>query len=148
MAVRSHLALLRELGAKVMVFAEVSGCIHGEQQTPVHLRPRFPPARWAEYGAKLTAFARYTQALGVQIAYHHHMGTVIESAQDIDNLMIHTGEEVGLLLDTGHLTFAGRIRWRWHNAGLRGSTMFIAKMCARRCWPMSKTVKPVFWTRC
>lgn len=106
-AVRSHLALLCELGAKVMVFAEVSGCIHGEQQTPVHLRPRFPPARWAEYGAKLTAFARYTQALGGQIAYHHHMGTVIESAQDIDNLMIHTGEEVGLLLDTGHLTFAG-----------------------------------------
>ncbi|CAJ0952037.1 unnamed protein product [Ranitomeya imitator] len=35
------------------------------------------------------------------------MGTVIESAADIDNLMIHTGPEVGLLLDTGHLTFAG-----------------------------------------
>ncbi|MEZ1647179.1 TIM barrel protein, partial [Enterobacter hormaechei] len=51
--------------------------------------------------------ARYTQQQGVQIAYHHHMGTVIESAEDVDNLMIHTGEAVGLLLDTGHLTFAG-----------------------------------------
>ncbi|AVO99180.1 MULTISPECIES: myo-inosose-2 dehydratase [Enterobacter] len=106
-AVQSHLTLLRELGAKVLVFAEVSGCIHGEQQTPVHLRPRFPHARWQEYGEKLTAFARYTQQQGVQIAYHHHMGTVIESAEDVDNLMTHTGEEVGLLLDTGHLTFAG-----------------------------------------
>ncbi|STD26616.1 Rhizopine catabolism protein mocC [Enterobacter asburiae] len=44
-AVQSHLTLLRELGAKVLVFAEVSGCIHGEQQTPVHLRPRFPQER-------------------------------------------------------------------------------------------------------
>lgn len=55
----------------------------------------------------MTEFARYTQSQGVQIAYHHHMGTVIESAQDVDNLMEHTGPEVGLLLDTGHLTFAG-----------------------------------------
>jgi inosose dehydratase len=106
-AVQSHLTLLRELGAKVLVFAEVSGCIHGEQQTPVHLRPRFPQARWKEYGEKLTEFARYTQQQGVQIAYHHHMGTVIESADDVDNLMTHTGDAVGLLLDTGHLTFAG-----------------------------------------
>lgn len=106
-AVQPHLTLLRELGAKVLVFAEVTHCIHGEQQTPVHLRPRFPDKRWKEYGEKLTAFARYTQQQGVQIAYHHHMGTVIESADDVDNLMVHTGPEVGLLLDTGHLTFAG-----------------------------------------
>ena len=35
------------------------------------------------------------------------MGTVIETAQDIDNLMEYTGPEVGLLLDTGHLTYSG-----------------------------------------
>ncbi|PHM70937.1 myo-inosose-2 dehydratase [Xenorhabdus kozodoii] len=106
-AVQPHLTLLRELRATVMVFAEVTYCIHGDQEKPVHLRPRFPAERWKEYGEKLTAFARYTQSQGVQIAYHHHMGTVIESAEDIDNLMENTGEEVGLLLDTGHLTFAG-----------------------------------------
>ncbi|MBD2814959.1 myo-inosose-2 dehydratase [Xenorhabdus sp. Flor] len=107
MVVQPHLTLLRELGAKVMVFAEVTNCIHGEQDKPVHLRPIFPAERWQEYGEKLTEFAHYTQSQGVQIAYHHHMGTVIESAEDIDNLMKNTGEEVGLLLDTGHLTFAG-----------------------------------------
>ncbi|MDE9534127.1 myo-inosose-2 dehydratase [Xenorhabdus bovienii] len=106
-AVQPHLALLRELGASVMVFAEVTDCIHGDQEKSVHLRPLFPVERWQEYGEKLTAFARYTQSQGVQIAYHHHMGTVIESAEDVDDLMEHTGEEVGLLLDTGHLTFAG-----------------------------------------
>ena len=106
-AVQPHLTLLRELGASVMVVCEVTNCIHGEQGTPVHLRPQFPADRWEEYGKKLTEFARYTQSQGVQIAYHHHMGTVIETADDIDNLMTHTGPEVGLLVDTGHLTFAG-----------------------------------------
>ncbi|MGL5679843.1 MAG: myo-inosose-2 dehydratase [Plesiomonas shigelloides] len=106
-AVQDHLTLLRELGANVMVFCEVTDCIHGKQQVPVNQRPHFPAERWAEYGTKLTEFARYTQSQGVQIAYHHHMGTMIETEQDIDLLMQHTGEEVGLLLDTGHLTFAG-----------------------------------------
>lgn len=106
-AVQDHLTLLRELGSNVMVFAEVTGCIHGNQQMPVNLRPLFPADRWEEYGRKLTEFARYTLSQGVKIAYHHHMGTVIETEQDIDNLMRHTGDEVGLLLDTGHLTFAG-----------------------------------------
>ncbi|MCA6219888.1 myo-inosose-2 dehydratase [Photorhabdus antumapuensis] len=106
-AVQSHLTLLRELGANVMVFAEVTNCIHGNQNKPVHLRPQFPANRWQEYGEKLTEFARYTQEQGVQIAYHHHMGTVIETEEDIDHLMKNTGNEVGLLLDTGHLTFAG-----------------------------------------
>jgi inosose dehydratase len=106
-AVQPHLTLLRELGAKVMVFAEVTDCIHGEQDKSVYLRPQFPAEQWREYGEKLTKFARYTQSQGVQIAYHHHMGTVIETEADIDNLMKHTGPDVGLLLDTGHLTFAG-----------------------------------------
>ena len=106
-AVQDHLTLLRELGANVMVFCEVTDCIHGKQQVPVNQRPHFPAERWVEYGAKLTEFARYTQSQGVQIAYHHHMGTMIETEQDIDLLMQHTGEEVGLLLDTGHMTFAG-----------------------------------------
>ncbi|WJY14341.1 myo-inosose-2 dehydratase [Pectobacteriaceae bacterium CE90] len=106
-AVQDHLNLLRSLGADVMVFAEVTGAIHGDQQKPVHLRPRFPVERWQEYGDKLSEFACYTQRQGVQIAYHHHMGTVIESADDVNQLMEHTGPEVGLLLDTGHLTFAG-----------------------------------------
>ncbi|KAA1189331.1 myo-inosose-2 dehydratase [Photorhabdus heterorhabditis] len=106
-AVQSHLTLLRELGANIMVLAEVTNCIHGDQNKPVHLRPQFPADRWQEYGEKLTEFARYTQEQGVRIAYHHHMGTVIETAEDIDHLMKNTGDEVGLLLDTGHLTFAG-----------------------------------------
>ena len=49
-------------------------------------------------------------------AYHHHMGTVVETTAEIDRLMTATGGSVGLLLDTGHLAFAGAdpadIAWR------------------------------------
>ncbi|MEZ8142276.1 myo-inosose-2 dehydratase [Enterovibrio norvegicus FF-33] len=106
-AAQSHLKLLKALGAKVMVFAEVTGCIHGNQAVPVERRPAFPEKCWDDYGKKLTEFAKYTQSQGVQVAYHHHMGTVIESESDIDRLMAETGPEVGLLLDTGHLHYAG-----------------------------------------
>jgi inosose dehydratase len=41
------------------------------------------------------------------MAFHHHMGTVIETEAEIDRLMALTGPAVGLLLDTGHLVYAG-----------------------------------------
>ncbi|HEV2286772.1 MAG TPA: TIM barrel protein, partial [Steroidobacteraceae bacterium] len=60
-----------------------------------------------ELGARLTEVAAATAAAGVRLAYHHHMGTVVQSEADIDALMQATGPEVGLLLDTGHAAFAG-----------------------------------------
>ncbi|WP_271273465.1 myo-inosose-2 dehydratase [Aliamphritea hakodatensis] len=106
-AIEDHLTLLQNLGATAMVYCEVTGCIHGDQQTPVSRRPRMPADQWQSYGEKLTKVAEYTRSRGVKIAYHHHMGTVIETEQEIDLLMQHTGPAVGLLLDTGHLTYAG-----------------------------------------
>ena len=44
---------------------------------------------------------------GVGMAFHHHMGTVVQTEAEIDRLMAMTGDDVGLLLDTGHLAFAG-----------------------------------------
>ena len=40
------------------------------------------------------------------ISFHHHMGTAIETEEELDNLMNNTGEAVQLLFDTGHMTFA------------------------------------------
>jgi inosose dehydratase len=90
-----------------MVFAEVSRCTHGDQAAPMSQRPHLPKADWPRFGARLTQLAERMQREGLHMAYHHHMGTVVQTAQDIDQLMGHTGEAVGLLLDTGHLTYAG-----------------------------------------
>ena len=106
-AVEAHLSLLAAMGCTTMVFAEVSGCVHGERDTKLSRRPRLDDKGWRRLAAGLNEVARHLQKRGVRMAYHHHMGTVIETADEIDRLMTMTGPEVGLLLDTGHLTYAG-----------------------------------------
>ena len=43
--------------------------------------------------------------MGFKPTYHHHMGCVIQSSDDIDKLM-HGTKHLPLLFDTGHLAFA------------------------------------------
>jgi len=104
---RPHLDLLKAVGSSVLVFADVSGAIHGDLQRPLSQRPRLKASEWREFGRRLTELAAMTAAEGVRLAYHHHMGTVVQSEEDIDTLMDATGADVGLLLDTGHAAFAG-----------------------------------------
>jgi len=106
-AMRPHFELLHALKCQVMVFAEVSRCTHGDQLAPLSQRPHLPEGQWARFGERLSALAQRMQDEGLRMAYHHHMGTVVQSAQDIDRMMANTSEAVGLLLDTGHLTYAG-----------------------------------------
>ncbi|GGX65116.1 myo-inosose-2 dehydratase [Saccharospirillum salsuginis] len=106
-AIEDHLHLLASLGADVMVFCEVTGCVHGDRQTPVSHRPTLTDAQWERLTEGLEAVARHCLERGVRIAYHHHMGTVIESDADVRRLMDNTSDAVGLLLDTGHLMYAG-----------------------------------------
>ncbi len=106
-AVEAHLNLLSTLGGTVMVYAEVSRCVHGDRSTPVSRRPKMTDADWSLFNARLTEMASYLCSRNMRLAYHHHMGTVVESAADIDRMLDGTGPEVELLLDTGHLTYAG-----------------------------------------
>jgi inosose dehydratase len=106
-AVASHLRLLAENGATVMVYGEVADAIQGQPQ-PLYKRPRFTSrAQWQAYADKMTAFAAHTLAHGVRLSYHHHMGAYVESPADVDTLMELSGPELGLLFDSGHMTFGG-----------------------------------------
>jgi myo-inosose-2 dehydratase len=106
-ALRPHLDLLKKMGSTVLVFAEVTGAVHGDRTRPLSARPRLGAAAWHQFGHRLTELAAATAREGVRLAYHHHMGTVVQSEADIAALMDSTGAEVGLLLDTGHAAFAG-----------------------------------------
>jgi inosose dehydratase len=70
-------------------------------------RPCLPDTEFPAYGRKLTALAEWMAGEGVAMAFHHHMGTIVENQREVDLLMTHTGPAVGLLLDTGHLVYAG-----------------------------------------
>ncbi|WP_266158076.1 myo-inosose-2 dehydratase [Dyella silvatica] len=107
-AVEPHLRLLAANGCKVMVYGEVADSIQGERGVPLYKRPRFNgDDAFKHYGERLTAFGRYLLKHGVRLAYHHHMGAYVESPQDIDRAMAYTGNEVGLLFDSGHAYFGG-----------------------------------------
>jgi inosose dehydratase len=106
-AIEAHLTLLQAMGSRVLIFAETTGSIAGARTTPLSRRPRLAASEWAGFGARLTALAEHVAKRGVALAYHHHMGTIVESAAEIDRLMDSTGAAVGLLLDTGHLAYAG-----------------------------------------
>jgi inosose dehydratase len=102
-----QLRLFTTLGAPVMVYAETTGTVQGQIEVPVAERPRMPHEEFKRYGEKLTRLAEWLRAEGCPLTFHHHMGTVVETEEEIDWLMANTGDAVGLLFDTGHLTFAG-----------------------------------------
>ena len=103
----AHLRLLADNGANVMVYGEVADSIQGAP-APLYKRPRFvTESAWQGYAERVTAFASHTLSRGVRLAYHHHMGAYVQAPEDVDELMRRTGHEVGLLFDSGHMTFAG-----------------------------------------
>jgi len=105
-AMRSHLDLLRACGCDVMVFAETSGTVQGSRGVPVADRPVMREDEWPVFLERLGVLGDWMADEGVRIAFHHHMGTVIEKAHEIDRMLEGTPESVGLLFDTGHLAFA------------------------------------------
>ena len=103
-AIAPHLTLLRDLGCTHVVYADTSG---RAGFPPISQRPRLDDGDWPAYGRKVTELAERMAAFDVRMAFHHHMGTIVESEADIDRLMAETGEAAGLLFDTGHCLFAG-----------------------------------------
>ncbi|HEX5795215.1 MAG TPA: myo-inosose-2 dehydratase [Geminicoccaceae bacterium] len=102
-----QLALYQALDVPLMMYAETTGTVQNRIEVPVADRPRMPDEEFKGYGDRLTELAEWLAAEGCPMTFHHHMGTVVETEREIDLLMARTGEAVGLLFDTGHLTFAG-----------------------------------------
>jgi inosose dehydratase len=107
---KKHLGLLKDLGATVVIVAECTRCVHGDRNAPLGFRddnrPRLSESEWPRLCAGLTQFAALANTAGLKLVYHHHMGTVIQSEAELDRLLAGV-PTMHLLLDPGHLTFAG-----------------------------------------
>ncbi len=107
---RTHLNLLKTLGARVAIVAECTRCIHGTRDASLgfgeKLTPRLTEAEWPRFIAGLKRLAAIATEEETKLVYHHHMGTVIQSEPDLDRLLAGV-PELYLLLDPGHLAFAG-----------------------------------------
>ena len=105
--IAEQLALFKAVGASVIVYGETHNTVQNRQEKPLSSRPKLDDFDVAAYGKRLTALAEHCASEGVPLTFHHHMGTAVETESELDALMNATGEAVGLLLDTGHLVFAG-----------------------------------------
>ena len=103
-----QVALFRELDAFAFVYGETARSIQGRRDVPLARRPVLSDDEMADYGRRLDRFAAWVaEKSGAPFAYHHHMGAAVQFENDVERLLACTGDDVGLLFDTGHLAFAG-----------------------------------------
>ncbi len=106
-AIQPHLDLLDAMGCKVCIVCETSNAIHGNDAVALADRPVLASDDWPGFGAAVEEIAQFCAAQGMTLAYHHHMGTVVQTRAEIDALMAAAGPATRLLLDTGHALLAG-----------------------------------------
>ena len=77
--IQDQLKLFRDCNSPCMVFAEVSGSIQGDPNRKLSTRPKMSHEEAKEYYSKISEMGKYLEEEGMPLAYHHHMGTVIET---------------------------------------------------------------------
>jgi inosose dehydratase len=106
-AIQPHLDRLKAMGCPVCIVCETSNAIHGNDRVPLANRPVLPASDWPDFGHALEEVATVCAKEGVALVYHHHMGSIVQTEDEIDRLMQVTGPNTHLLLDTGHCWFGG-----------------------------------------
>lgn len=104
-----HRDRLHALGAKVIGASEQGNSIQGK---PVNIfgpdKPVYTPLQWETVARGYNEMGRLAREAGMTLCCHHHMGTGVQTVEEIDRFLELTDPElVFLLFDSGHLTFAG-----------------------------------------
>lgn len=106
-AIRQQVEQFVALNSPCIVYAECSNTVQGMIDVPVNNRPKLTRDEVLAYAAKISELAKWTADQGMPMAYHHHMGSIIESEDDVNWLMEGSSKELNLCFDTGHLLFGG-----------------------------------------
>ena len=104
-----HRDFLHAMGAKVIVVSEQGHSIQGQMETPIFEGKYYMnEEEWKKLADGLNKLGKLAQEKDMKIVYHHHMGTVVQTTEEIDKLMDMTDDNlVYLLFDTGHLVYSG-----------------------------------------
>ncbi|SEI18101.1 2-keto-myo-inositol dehydratase [Rhizobium tibeticum] len=108
-SVATHAELLKAMGCSVLVYGEVAMMTPGSPlNEPMSRRLLMPSTQRIGYSSRLTEFGkRLFDTYGLRLAYHHHLMMVVETFEEISDIIGAAGPETGLLLDTGHAAAAG-----------------------------------------
>ena len=132
LAMRPHLELLKALGCRVVIVAERPTRCTGTDRCRCRAGRCCPLGEWARFGQRLTDLGKAVADEGLELVYHHHMGTVVQTEAEIDRLMDSTGSACGCCWIPGMRCLRVAIRLRWRGAGGSESDMCTARMCVRR----------------
>jgi len=97
--------LFKAVEAPCIVYGEVGRSIQGDKSKPLATKPKLTGDEMKSYGRRMTEFAEWVEEQGMPLVYHHHMAAVVETEQELDSFMHHSG--ISLLFDAGHMAFAG-----------------------------------------
>jgi inosose dehydratase len=102
--------LLAALGARCLVLAdEMERGSKPARQAGRVRGPRLSDDEWDRFAAGVNRIAEALHAeTGLRVAFQHHAGTYVETAEEVRRLLDRVNPElVGLCLDTGHWRYAG-----------------------------------------
>ncbi|MDR3336748.1 MAG: myo-inosose-2 dehydratase [Treponema sp.] len=150
-----HRDFLHAVGARVIGVAEQGLSIQGLDKPVFNAKPVFNDDQWCDLTDGLCRLGELAAKKGMKLAYHHHMGTGVQTAEEIDLLMENTEPKLlGLLYDTGHLVFSGEDHLavlnkyikRVHHVHLKDVRPDILKQAAVGKWSFLKAVKSGVFT--
>ncbi len=105
-----HVAFLAAMGAKVVGVSEQSYSTQGIQTQPVFEgKYVMNDHEWDLLCDGLNRLGKLSlEKYGVALTFHHHMGTVVQTAAETDRLIEGTDPAlVSLLFDSGHFVYCG-----------------------------------------
>ena len=111
---RAQLAYLQEMGAKVIGASEQSHSVQGMLDTPVFGHKYvMNDEEWNTFCDGMNRLGKIAkEEYGIALTFHHHMGTVVQNADEVERMMANTDPEyVSLLFDTGHFAYCGEKIW-------------------------------------
>lgn len=102
-----HISFLKEMGARVVGISEQSYSIQGTDKSVFKDKYIMNDDEWARLCDGVNRLGKVAKDMGIALTYHH-MGTVVQTAAEIDRLMENTDPELfSLLYDSGHLAYCG-----------------------------------------
>ena len=104
---REQMDLFKDCKSPCMVFAEVTNSVQSDPKTPLSKKPKLSEDEWKLLISRINEISKMMLDENMPLAYHHHMGTVIETEDETRRLIESTSDSVKLLIDTGHMLFAG-----------------------------------------
>ncbi|MBE6803526.1 MAG: myo-inosose-2 dehydratase [Ruminococcaceae bacterium] len=103
-----HITFLKEMGAKVVGISEQGHSIQGTDLSIFDDKYVMNDEEWDMLCTGINKLGKVAKDMGIALCFHHHMGTVVQTAAEIDRMMENTDPELfGLLFDTGHLAYCG-----------------------------------------